>query len=161
MAATKKIGRRPLLNPDLQKRIVDTIAAGNYLETAAGVGGIGVSTLHSWLDKGRTERELADLEGRDPTPDKQPYVDFLEAVEKARASAEARAVLHIQRAASDGTWQAAAWFLERSQPGRWGRRDHLQHSGPTGGPVEVMVSGGELLHKLQQLAEQRGDGGQE
>lgn len=156
MAKTK--GRRPLLNDDIQKRIVDTISAGNYLETAAGVAGIGISTLHLWLDKGRTERELAELEGREPTPDRRIYVDFLEAVEKARATSEARAVLHIQRAAADGTWQAAAWFLERSAPGRWGRRDHLQHTGPNGGPVEVMVSGGELLDKLRRLAEQRQGG---
>jgi hypothetical protein len=40
------------------------------------------------------------------------FLEFLEAVEKARASAELRAVAQIQKAASEGTWQAASWYLE-------------------------------------------------
>ena len=28
----------------------------------------------------------------------------------------------IQRAANNGTWQAAAWWLERRRPGRWALR---------------------------------------
>ena len=32
----------------------------------------------------------------------------------------------IDNAAIDGTWQAAAWKLERRYPDEWGRRDRLE-----------------------------------
>lgn len=151
-----KVGRKTLLNEDVHKRIVDTITGGNYLDTAAAVAGISSSTLHAWLDRGRKARDLAALGGKEAPADERPFVSFLEDVEKARATAEARAVLLIQRAAQDGTWQAAAWYLERSAPKRWGRQDRMLHSNPEGGPVEVMVSSEELEQKVQALIAQRG-----
>ncbi len=32
------------------------------------------------------------------------------------------ALAKIQKAAADGNWQAAAWWLERRYPADWGRR---------------------------------------
>jgi hypothetical protein len=150
----RKNGRKTILNPELQKVIVDTVGAGNYLETAAGVAGISISGLHKWLDKGRTERDLRTRDDYQPNPDHTIYVDFVDAVEKARAIAEARAVVHIQRAASDGTWQAAAWFLERTAPKRWGRKDYMTHSGPDGGALEVSITSADLEAKVQALIAQ-------
>ena len=56
----------------------------------------------------------------------QIYSDFRDAVEKARAEAEAQKLKAIHIAATDGTWQAAAWWLERSFPDRWGRRERIE-----------------------------------
>ena len=39
------------------------------------------------------------------------------------------------------TWQAAAWYLERKHPDRWGRRERvdLKHSGQFKQKVEVDI----------------------
>jgi hypothetical protein len=83
------------------------------------------------------------------------YVDFVEAVEKARAQSEMRNVGLIQKAAVDGTWQASAWWLERSFPKRWGRSDRVEHTGADGGPLEVQVTMDELEEKVGQLLSHR------
>ncbi len=62
------------------------------------------------------------MDGKRPNPQPPPYTEFRDAVEKARAEAEARKLSVIHTAAESGIWQAAAWFLERSFPKRWGRR---------------------------------------
>ena len=38
-----------------------------------------------------------------------------------------------------GVWQAAAWYLERRYPDRWGLRTRLEHSTPDGRPMEHTV----------------------
>ena len=95
------------LTPALSARIALAIRVGNYLETAASLNGICEATLHNWLARGRKGRP--------------PYVAFLVAVEKARSAAEADALKEIKGAMREN-WQAAAWYLERTRPDRWGRR---------------------------------------
>lgn len=73
-------------------------------------------------------------------PQEWQYVVFKVMTARARAEAEVRAITQIQRAAHEGNWQAAGWFLERSYPDRWGRRERVTHEGPQGGPVEIQHS---------------------
>lgn len=120
-----KMGRPSKLNDELQKQIVDAIRAGAYVETAAAYAGVSKVTLYDWMKKGRRD------EGK-------KYVDFLNAVEKALAASEIRDVMTITKAA-DLHWQAAAWRLERKNPSRWGRRNHVELSGADGGPVALEV----------------------
>jgi hypothetical protein len=54
------MGRRSLLTPELQDRIVRVVKAGNYLNTAAQYCGIGESTLKLWLQRGRAALALRD-----------------------------------------------------------------------------------------------------
>ncbi|GAH05733.1 unnamed protein product, partial [marine sediment metagenome] len=95
-----------------------------------------------------------------PQPPQQDLIDFLYALEKAEAEAEANRLAIIARAGQGGAphsktttrtlpngetevtvveetlkpeWQAAAWFLERRLPGRYARR------------VEVTGAGGSAL----------------
>lgn len=136
-------GRHPKLNDDVQKRIVDAIMLGNYLDTAAAYGGINPSTFHRWMEKGGRE----DAE--------EPYASFFEAVEHAKASAEVRAIARIQAAANDGTWQAAAWWLERTRPKKFGRFDRSEVSGPEGGPVRLDVSTEDLERKINAIIQRR------
>jgi Homeodomain-like domain len=50
---------------------------------------------------------------------------FAQEVEKAEADAMTRAMAQIQKAAQLGTWQAAAWFLERRDPADYGPRARI------------------------------------
>lgn len=154
-AAPKPRGAQTRLTPETQDKIVTALKAGNYLETAAALSGIAISTLHTWLDKGRTARNLAAVGHEPATPHDAEYMDFLEAVEKARAEAEARSVVLVQQAAQKGTWQAAAWYLERTAPKRWGRKAEVELTGGDGGPVRIDVDATELERKLQRIIEKR------
>jgi transposase len=137
----KPMGRPVKLTPEVQEDICAAIRAGNYIEPSAIRAGVSKSTLYSWLKKGKTEADRVDRAvavGRRAkvTAKLKPYVDFLDAVKKAEAEAEARDVAIISKAAMT-QWQAAAWRLERKHYDRWGRRQALEHSGPQGKPVKV------------------------
>jgi hypothetical protein len=102
------------------------IASGSYAEVAARANGVGTTTFYRWMQRGEEEET-----GK--------YREFREAVKEAEAKSEVLTVGRIQQAAAGGTWTAAAWYLERKYPDRWGRKDHVRQeiSGPGGGPVEV------------------------
>lgn len=87
------------------KQTIERVAAGIRLgmthELSAQYGGINRDTFYRWL-------KLA----------KQPdaakcYSDFSDAIKAAEADNAARCLLAIDEAANDGSWQAAAWMLER------------------------------------------------
>lgn len=115
------------------ERLIQALRGGNYLKTACHFAGIHPSTLTRWLHKA------------DEPDAPQEYRDLRDAIEKARADAEVASLAKIQKAANEGQWQAAAWFLERSMPERWAKKDktQLEVTGEGGGPVRV-VSGIEL-----------------
>ena len=93
-----QVGRPSKFTVERQERILDAIRGGNYIETAALAAGVGKSTFYEWLDR---------------------YLEFADAVKEARAAAELRYLAIVERASAE-TWQAAAWWLERSFPERWG-----------------------------------------
>ena len=101
------MARPTKLTDEVREKICEAIRKGNYLETAAAYAGIGISTFYDWIRRGDQTRG-------------SKFSDFSEAVKKARAEAEAHAVAVIRDAAHN-SWQAAAWWLERSFPDRWGR----------------------------------------
>lgn len=133
------MGRPTKLTPDKHDRIITALKAGNYFETAARYAGVDPSTAHRWLNRGKDEDA--------PTE----YQEFRNAVESARAEAEARNVALIQQAANTGTWQAAAWFLERTAHQRWGRKQSLEVSGAGGEPVQIDVDAGALEAKVRAI----------
>lgn len=61
----------------------------------------------------------------------------------------------IQRAAIGGSWQAAAWWLERTQPGLYGRRQKFEHTGAEGQPIKLEVSTQEIEEKIQLVLKAR------
>lgn len=129
------MGRPTSLTPDVQARIVEALAGGNYAETAAAYAGIAPSTYHAWVTRGELEQARVDA-GEEPSPSEAPFLEFLEAVKSARSKAEVRNVALIQQAARE-TWQAAAWWLERTRPKDWGRRVQTEVVGADGGAVQV------------------------
>jgi hypothetical protein len=109
-------GRKTKLTKERQDKICELLRAGNYFDAACGAVGITPQTGYNWLKRGNDAKSGI-------------YFDFFEAVKKAEAEAEAATVVIIRKAALD-TWQAAAWWLERRFPGKWGKqiRD-IKHSG--------------------------------
>ena len=137
------MGRPSKLTPEVQDRIVQAIQAGNYLEVAAQYAGIGTTTLYRWLQQ-----------AEDPTADDM-YRQFRDAVESARSAAEVRNVALIQKAANDGTWQAAAWYLERTSWQRWGRRTMV--TGDGGEAIKVEVDHRQTLREALGLTDAAAD----
>lgn len=92
------------LTEQIQADLVQVIGAGNTRRDAAEYVGIGVTTLYRWLQRGRKGDAI--------------YRELWEAVKRAEAKAVIRNVAIIQKAA-EGTWQAAAWWLERKRGEDW------------------------------------------
>ncbi len=135
-------GRPPLLeeDPAVAKTIVEAVRVGCYQSVACVAAGVSYKTLMLWKRKG--EREPDSI-----------YGHFLAALKDAQARAELDAIELIKKAAFGGyvlerrtttrelkngtvltetyekvappEWAAMAWFLERSHPDRWGRRDRI------------------------------------
>jgi len=136
---SRPAGRPRILTAAVQKRIETNIRDGAYSCQAAVAAGVSSQVFYVWMARGRDELErLADNPGAEQDPNEAVFVEFLEAIEKARAEAEQARVKTI-KTASKKQWQAAAWLLERQHPDRWGRRDRHEITGAKGGPVRVQV----------------------
>ncbi|WP_333641861.1 hypothetical protein, partial [Mesotoga prima] len=75
--------------------------------------GLSPSTYYRWLELGQNAPE--------ETIERRLYDKIM----KAEGEAIARNVAIIQKAAQDGVWQAAAWFLERRYPNDYARKERL------------------------------------
>lgn len=148
----RKTGRRSLLTPEMEERILTAVRAGNYLDDAARYAGITDRTIFNWMKRGRDALDAAGGDDDLVDPDEQMYVRFFRSVERARSAAVVRNLSIIQRAA-EVNWQAAAWYLERTNPRKWGRRDTLEVTGEDGGPVQVSVTARETLAEKFAAAE--------
>lgn len=114
------MGAPLLLTPEMQDRIVALVRSGNYIDTATRIAGISKETFYSWCRRGHKGE--------------QPFKNFLVAVERAAAESEAINVGLIERAATK-QWQAAAWYLERRYPKKFGRSDKLALSNDPENPL--------------------------
>ena len=128
---------RTKLTPQMQATIVEALEHGMHQESACARAGINKTTFYRWLDRGESD-----------APEDEIYRNFRNAVEKARAKPEAEALEAIKVAWRDGTWQAAAWFLERSHPHKYGRINRTEVSGPEGKPVQMETMRAELMKVL-------------
>lgn len=78
-------GRRTKLSSAVFKAVVEAVRAGNYLQSAAGAGGVSANTVGEWTRRG----ESRENNGRESTP---LYERFARAIREAEAEAERRAV---------------------------------------------------------------------
>lgn len=104
-------GRPSKLTPDVQARILQAIAAGAYVETAAAYAGISKDSYYEWMARG--ESASAD------DPAERPYIEFSDAIKKATAEVEVLALLEVQMGGP--RWASRGWWLERRFPRKWGR----------------------------------------
>ena len=119
-------GRPTKLTPQVQARIVQAIVGGNDITVAAAYAGIHKAQFYRWLEKGEQQQQGI-------------YRAFRDAIQKAQADAETRNVALIAKAAQEGTWTAAAWWLERKYPERWGRKDRHEVTGKDGNDITITV----------------------
>lgn len=151
-----KSGRPSKFCAEIAVSIVENLRLGNYIEHAAASAGITKSTLYAWMEKGRKEQERIEA-GFEPNEENLEFLDFSYAVEQARAEAVSRNVSVIQKAAIGGSWQAAAWWLERTQPQLFGRKQHLEHSGAGERPIKLEISTQDIEDKVRILLLSRQD----
>ncbi|MEI7931414.1 MAG: hypothetical protein WCH97_07830 [Actinomycetes bacterium] len=105
--------------------VVYALEQGCYLTTAARYAGLSPRTLHNYLASGRSAEARADTGEKLDDKDQQ-FLHFLHSVKKALADQQLDCLAVIQEAAGKGTWQAAAWLLERRTPAQWAKRDGKQ-----------------------------------
>lgn len=108
-----KAGRKGKLTSELQAEICQLIEKGNYISTACQACGIGSTAYYRWLEQGKKDEEGI-------------YKGFLEAVNVAEAKA-VTANVKVIKTASETSWQAAAWLLERKNPEDWGAKQRTEH----------------------------------
>lgn len=115
MAKTGRPVGSTKLTKEIKEKIFQAVRLGLPYDRAAQLAGINPRTFYYWKAKGQA--------GTAPT-----YVRFLQDLKKAEIEGEAAAINEIVKAARDGTWQAAAWLLERRYPDRWARVQKVEVS---------------------------------
>lgn len=106
------------LDETTEAKILAAVRAGCYPTPAVEMAGVHKTTFYSWRERGEAGEE--------------PFASFLDRLKKARAEGHVALVARIRQAADAGTWQAAAWLLERQYPDLWARRERHELSGPQG-----------------------------
>jgi len=103
------MARPTKLTPETQTKYLNGLKLGLTQELAASYAGVGERTIYDWIARGNAEPETI-------------YSQFSQAVKEAEGQCAAVCMGRIQRAAEEGSWQAASWIMER----RFGyRRDSL------------------------------------
>lgn len=129
-----------------RETLLAAVRAGNRLPAAARLAGVSPTTLSEWMRRG------SGLDTRPATP---VYVEFVEDVELAQATAEVYALATIRQAMSRD-WRAAAWWLENASP-EWRRRKERPEPEPP--PAVRMAPSGETIiisaEDLRRFAEER------
>jgi hypothetical protein len=105
----RMLGPAPVLDEPMIERIAAAVRIGTTLKSAAAYNGINERTLTRWMRWGRRASERAPLCAR-----------LVDAVDAANGAFEAGAIAQIQRASQE-SWTAAAWLLERRLPNQYGR----------------------------------------
>jgi transposase len=123
---TSPLGRPSKLDNSRVEELVKWLKLGYYIEDACTMAGIAKQTYYNWVAKAELQEE-------------QKYIDFLDSVKKARAEAEGAHIMNIRKAADNGVWQASAWFLERSHPVKWGKRNPDLINEESDEPVEFDI----------------------
>ena len=73
------------------------------------------------------------------TKKEKVYLDFSDSIKRAVQKARQVNLAVIRKAAQDGSWQAAAWFLERTDFEHFGNKSKFEHTGKDGKPVTIIV----------------------
>lgn len=113
--------RHTKYTPAVHKKIVDLVRKGNSVGDAGLRAGLGKDVIWVWMEHGRYR------------PDQYPEMaQLVEDIEEAKAEMRGTIVdniVQVGTSGAPGTWQAGAWYLERTDPENWGRKDRVEHTG--------------------------------
>lgn len=114
------------LTPEVTQKIVKALKVGNFVDTAVVYAGISTATYYKWRNRGEDELTRYKLELKTNPKAKigrneKKYVEFRDTIDHALSFAENMALVTIHSSFPDD-WKAAAWYLERRYPDRWGRK---------------------------------------
>lgn len=113
------MARRSKYTPDVVQRIVQALELGATYEMASNYGGIDYMTFNRW---------------------RESKSEFREAIKDAEGRAVVKWLAKIEQAATEGTWQAAAWKLERRYPHDFGKTvQENQITGKDGAPLTITI----------------------
>lgn len=105
------------LTQEMHDNLVKLISDGMPLSKAAAHEDVHWSTFKRWR-----------------TREGEPYETFRASVKRAQAVAQKQMIADIRDGVEN--WQARAWYLERSDPKNWGRRDRLDTTIRKGEPIK-------------------------
>lgn len=157
----------------VRTRLLEAFENGCSVEASCYAAGIAPKTFYNWANRAAAEldrlSELATPDKPTPTPrtEEWQYVQLLHDVSRVRAERQERMLKIVDKVAVGGSlireeehhtpeggyivsrtyttpdWRAAAWWIERSFPGQFGKqveRHTLEVTGKGGGPIEVADS---------------------
>lgn len=162
--------------------LVQVIGGGNFVKVACEFAGIGVSTFDGWRERGDMEMDrvrnlprvdydavmevflepgknsldyMWENRPRQFNAVEWPYVVATLHTRQAQSAAEMRA-LGVISAAFGEDWHAAAWFLERTKPERYSRRDRIGLEGAEpGSKASINLTVDDLEAQLKDLIDDR------
>lgn len=137
------------LNDEMIAKMIPMLQAGNYAVVVCQAVGISEPTYYDYIKRGEAGLKAGE------TPGDNLFVKFITSIKEAESVAEMRNVNNIQRASQD-TWQASAWFLERKHYKRWGAKQQVEVTGKDGGAIETDTARERIERKLNKLANTAG-----
>ncbi len=106
------MARRAKLTKELIEEAYKLVSEGNYDKDVYPILGVSKAAWYRWLQEGEVAKSGLKR-------------DFVDAIKKAEKEAIIKNVAVIQKAAEEGNWQAAAWWLERKYFQDWGRKEKV------------------------------------
>ena len=139
-------GRKPkILTEEMQDRFLKAIRLGCPIKDACGCAGFSEGWYYEQKKKAEEQPNLATS---------KKYNEFLRRIKEVEGEATNRWLAMIEKAAMAGSWQAAAWKLER-------RRamfiPKVKQEVEIDAKVETTDAKERLLAKLAELAERSGE----
>ena len=127
---------KTILTDELIERLSDALLLGLYMEQAAHLCGIGESTFHEWVKKGK--ENAAEF---------PQCAKLAESVRVAISKCESRDLRQLEinstgkfrKGETFGDWRAAAWRLERRFPKRWGKKIEVTENDGDKKPQVILI----------------------
>ena len=122
------------LTDEVQETLIKSLENGLAIKAACGRASISEKTFYNWYNKGAEKKS-----GK--------YRDFHDAVDNAKNTAQSNFENIIASAANKGTWQAAAWWLERRRPEMYKLKE--QHE------IEAKVDSEVTINRMELVKQKR------